>query len=67
MQNPSDTGALEADLAFDPTKNLVFAATYNEPKLFTYSDVGPPKTPENVTQWEFTWGVQILKITPVGN
>jgi outer membrane protein assembly factor BamB len=66
VQNPPDTGAIEADLAFDPAKNLVFAATYNEPKNFTYSDVGPPKTPENVTQWEFTWGVQILKITPVG-
>ncbi len=66
VQNPSDTGALEADLAFDPAKNLVFAATYNEPKLFNYSDVGPPKTPENVTQWEFSWGVQILKIMPVG-
>jgi glucose dehydrogenase len=66
VQNPPDTGALEADLAFDPAKNLVFAATYNEPKNFTYSDVGPPKTPENVTQWEFTWGVQILKIAPVG-
>jgi outer membrane protein assembly factor BamB len=67
VQNPSDTGALEADLAFDPVKNLVFAATYNEPKLFTYSAVGPPKTPENVTQWEFTWGVQILKIAPTGS
>jgi glucose dehydrogenase len=66
VQNPSDTGALESDLAFDPAKNLVFAATYNEPKLFTYSDVGPPKIPENVSQWEFTWGVQILKIMPVG-
>lgn len=66
VQNPSDTGALEADLAFDPSKNLVFAATYNEPKLFNYSDVGPPKTPENVTAWEFSWGVQILKIMPVG-
>ncbi|HVB96040.1 MAG TPA: PQQ-binding-like beta-propeller repeat protein [Nitrososphaerales archaeon] len=66
VQNPSDTGALEADLAFDPSKNLVFAATYNEPKLFTYSDVGPPKTPENVTQWEFSWGVKILTIRPAG-
>jgi len=66
VQSPSDTGALEADLAFDPAKNLVFAATYNEPKLFNYSDVGPPKAPENVTQWEFTWGVQILTIKPVG-
>jgi len=66
VQSPSDTGALESDLAFDPAKNLVFAATYNEPKLFTYSDVGPPKTPENVTAWEFSWGVQILKIMPVG-
>lgn len=66
VQNPSDTGSLESDLAFDPTTNLVFAATYNEPKLFNYSDVGPPKTPENVTAWEFSWGVQILKIMPVG-
>lgn len=66
VQNPSDTGSLEADMAFDPAKNLVFAAVYNDPKLFNYSDVGPPKTPENVTQWEFSWGVQILKIMPVG-
>ncbi len=67
VQNPADTGALESDLAFDPSKNLVFAATYNDPKNFTYSDVGPPKTPENITQWEFTWGVQILKIIPLGS
>jgi len=67
VQNPADTGALESDIAFDPAKNLVFAATYNEPKTFTYSDVGPPKTPENITQWEFTWGVQVLNIIPVGS
>jgi outer membrane protein assembly factor BamB len=67
VQNPSDTGSLEADLAFDPAENLIFAATYNDPKNFTYTDVGPPKTPENVTQWEFSWGVQILTIQPVGN
>ena len=67
VQNPSDTGSLEADLAFDPARNLIFAATYNDPKNFTYTDVGPPKTPENVTQWEFSWGVQILTIQPVGN
>ncbi len=66
VQNPSDTGALESDLAFDPATNLVFAATYNDPKLFTYADVGPPKTPENVTAWEFSWGVQILTIKPEG-
>jgi outer membrane protein assembly factor BamB len=65
VQNPSDTGALESDLAFDPSTNMVFAAAYNDPKLFTYSDVGPPKAPENVTAWEFTWGVQILNIQPV--
>jgi outer membrane protein assembly factor BamB len=66
LQNPSDTGALESDIAFDPARNLVFAATYNDPKLFTYSDVGPPKTPENVTAWEFSWGVQILTIRQEG-
>ena len=66
LQNPSDTGALESDLAFDPARNLVFAATYNAPKLFTFSDVGPPKTPENATSWEFTWGVNILGIHPTG-
>jgi outer membrane protein assembly factor BamB len=65
VQNPADTGALESDLAFDPVKNLVFAATYNDPKNFTYSDVGPPKTPENATAWEFSWGVRILTIQPV--
>jgi len=66
VQNPSDTGALEADLAFDPAKNLVFAATYNDPKKFTFTDVGPPKTPENVTGWEFSWGIQIANILAVG-
>ena len=66
LQNPSDTGALESDLAFDPARNLVFAATYNAPKLFTFSDVGPPNAPENVTTWEFTWGVKILTIHPEG-
>jgi outer membrane protein assembly factor BamB len=66
VQNPGDTGALESDLAFDPAKNTVFAATYNDPKRFAYSDVGPPKTPENLTSWEFTWGVQILNIFPAG-
>ena len=66
MQNPSDTGALESDIAFDPAKNTVFAATYNDPKRFIYSDVGPPKTPENVTKWEFTWGVQILTFCQQG-
>jgi outer membrane protein assembly factor BamB len=66
VQNPGDTGALESDLAFDPAKNSIFAATYNDPKLFTYSDVGPPKAPENLTSWEFSWGVQILKISPAG-
>jgi glucose dehydrogenase len=67
VQNPGDTGALESDLAFDPAKNTVFAAAYNDPKRFAYSDVGPPKTPENLTSWEFTWGVQILKIGPGGS
>ena len=66
VQNPGDTGALESDIAFDPAKNTVFAATYNDPKRFMYSDVGPPKTPENVTKWEFSWGIQILKTLPAG-
>src|SRR5207302_4869475 len=48
-------------------KNTVFAAVYNDPKRFSYSDVGPPKHPENLTAWEFTWGVQILKIFPAGS
>lgn len=67
VQNPSDTGALESDLAFDPAKNLVFAATYNEPKRFTFSDVGPQNGPENVTSWQFSWGVKILTIMPAGS
>lgn len=67
VQNPADTGALESDLSFDPGKNLLFAATYNDPKTFVYSDVGPRQTPESLTQWEFTWGVQILNIIPVGS
>lgn len=67
VQNPPDTGALESDVALDPTQNLLFAATYNEPKNFTYTDVGPPKTPENATAWEFSWGVQILDILPLGS
>ena len=66
VQNPPDTGALEADIAFDPAKNLVFAATYNDPKKFFFSDVGPPKTPENATAWEFSEGIKVLDTLTVG-
>jgi alcohol dehydrogenase (cytochrome c) len=63
LQNPSDTGALESDLAFDPTNGMVFAAVYNSPKVFQYTDVGSGRGPFNLTNWEFNWGVNVYSIT----
>ena len=67
LQNPADTGSLESDIAYDPTTNTIFLAPYNDPKLFTITDVSPPKNEAfNSTQWEFTWGTNISGIIPVG-
>ncbi len=63
VQNPSDTGALESDLAYDPTNGMVFAAVYNSPKLFQYRDVGAGRGPFNLTDWEYNWGVNVYSIT----
>jgi outer membrane protein assembly factor BamB len=63
VQNPPDTGALESDLAFDPTNGMVFAAVYNSPKVFQYTDVGSGRGPFNLTDWEFNWGVNVYSIT----
>ena len=60
-QNPSDTGALESDLAYDPNTNLLFAATYNSPKIFRLTDVGPTD-PFNLTRWLYDWGVNVYAI-----
>jgi len=60
-QNPSDTGALESDLAYDPTTNMLFAATYNSPKIFKLTDVGPTN-PFNSTRWLYDWGVNVYSI-----
>lgn len=67
LQNPSDTGALESDLAFDPSSNTIFAAVYNSPKSFPMTDVGAPRTTAfDMNQWEFDWGVNIFAIKPAG-
>ncbi len=61
--NPSDTGALESDLAYDPTIGMLFAAVYNSPKLFQFTDVGSGRGPFNLTDWMFNWGVSVYSIT----
>jgi outer membrane protein assembly factor BamB len=61
VQNPSDTGALESDLAYDPISGTLFAAVYNSPKLFQPRDVGG-RGPFNLTDWEFNWGVDVYSI-----
>jgi len=63
VQNPSDTGALESDLAYDPTNGMVFAAVYNSPKVFQFTDVGSGRGPFNLTDWEFNWGVDVFSVT----
>ncbi len=60
--NPSDTGALESDLAYDPTNGMIFAAVYNSPKAFQFTDVGSRGQPFNLTDWQFNWGVDVFKI-----
>lgn len=60
-ENPSDTGALESDLAYDPVTNTLFAATYNSPKVFQVTDVGAT-SPFNLTRWLFDWGVNVYTI-----
>ena len=60
--NPSDTGALESDLAYDPTNGMVFAAVYNSPKAFQFTDVGNLGKPFNLTDWQFNWGIDVFKI-----
>lgn len=63
LQNPSDTGALESDLAYDPTNGMVFAAVYNSPKLFQFTDVGSGRGPFDMTDWEFNWGISAYSLT----
>ncbi len=41
VQNPTDTGAIESNPAYNPVSNTVFIATYNTPTNFTFSDVQP--------------------------
>ena len=61
--NPSDTGALESDLAYDPGTGTLFAAVYNSPKAFSFTDVGNGRGSFNLTDWEFNWGVNAYSIT----
>jgi len=60
--NPSDTGALESDLAYDPTNGMIFAVVYNSPKAFQFTDVGSRGGPFNQTDWEFNWGIDVFTI-----
>jgi outer membrane protein assembly factor BamB len=41
VQNPTDTGAIESDPAYNPVTGMVFTATYNAPTNFSLTDVGP--------------------------
>jgi outer membrane protein assembly factor BamB len=41
IQNPTATGGIESDPAYDPTTQMVFVATYNEPTNMSLGDVPP--------------------------
>lgn len=41
VQNPTDTGGIESDPAYDPTTNSIFVATYNAPTNLSFTDVAP--------------------------
>jgi glucose dehydrogenase len=41
IQNPTDTGGIESDPAYNPVTGLVYVATYNAPANFTFQDVQP--------------------------
>lgn len=41
IQNPTDTGSIESDPAYNPATGMVFVATYNAPANFTFQDVEP--------------------------
>lgn len=62
--NPSDTGSLESDIAYDPALNLIFLAPYNDPKVFQIQDVGPG--PASVFSWQFDWGTDFASLVSVG-
>lgn len=62
--NPSDTGSLESDIAYDPALNLIFVAPYNDPKEFQIQDVGPGTA--SLFGWEFDWGTDFNALIPIG-
>jgi len=62
IQNPSDTGSLESDISYDPTTNSIYLVTYNEPKLFNITNVGPTQGSFSYSNWEFDWGVSLASI-----
>jgi alcohol dehydrogenase (cytochrome c) len=67
VQNPGDTGSIESDLAFDPTTNSLFVATYNDAKVFQLTDVGPPPQGGfDPSAWEFNWGADLFTIAQTG-
>jgi len=41
LQNPTATGGIESDPAYDPNASMVFVATYNSPMNATFTDVAP--------------------------
>ncbi len=67
LQNPSDTGSLESDIAYDPVSNSLYLVTYNEPKLFNIEDVGSSSVGGfDYATWEFDWGTVIQTIVNDG-
>jgi outer membrane protein assembly factor BamB len=41
VQNPGLTGTPESNMAFDPTKSLLFVADFNNPQNISFSDTAP--------------------------
>ena len=41
IQNPTDTGGIESDPAYNPVTGMVYVATYNAPANFTFQNVQP--------------------------
>jgi alcohol dehydrogenase (cytochrome c) len=55
IQNPSGTGGIESDPAYDPQTGLVYFGTYNSPSNYTIQAVSPtPGVPYG--SWGLTFG-----------
>jgi glucose dehydrogenase len=64
IQNPTDTGGIESDPAYNPVAGMVYVATYNAPANFSFQDVAPtPGAPKD------SFGAPVLTggVTPYGD